>query len=477
MPQYRADQIGSLTRPEPLKQARAAFRAGQLDPSALRQVEDEAILDALAHQAQIGIPIVTDGEFRRDAWQTDVSDAVQGFVEQYPVVKRTLPDGQIQELEMHTKAVRDRLRPIRRITANFLPFLQHHTGRPFKVTMPSPAMVSRGAFLKGTTEMRTRPDTTCCAICCRSTSQRCAPWPPKACRTSSWMKASSPTCGRTGARRFVPKGWIPSRSLPRTLPPRILVGICFRQTRSCAPSTCVVAAAPQRAAAVTTSGWRSACSTSSAFNGSCSSTTATLSAGFDPLRFLPKGKTVVLGLVTSKDPRLEDEDDLLRRIDEAARYVSVEQLAISPQCGFGGSADNAFMTRTNSGKSWSWSSASLTEYGARSRLSNEGGRADDGSRTDSPTIPTARRRRCWQHVAACGLRPGSFTRQSNRGSYVCADRRANRCVCTNLGECANVGTGRDHPTDTDGFRSERLDSQVPERSPADVSPVGRWPRA
>ena len=69
-----------------------------------------------------------------------------------------------------------------------------------------------------------------------------------------------------------------------------------------------------------------------------------LVGGFDPLRFLPKGKTVVLGLVTSKDPRLEDEDDLLRRIDEAARYVSVEQLAISPQCGFGGSADNAFMT-------------------------------------------------------------------------------------------------------------------------------------
>ena len=68
--------------------------------------------------------------------------------------------------------------------------------------------------------------------------------------------------------------------------------------------------------------------------------------GFEPLRFVPPGKVVVLGLITSKDPRLEDEDMLLRRIEEAARYIPLEQLALSPQCGFGGSADNAFMTPT-----------------------------------------------------------------------------------------------------------------------------------
>jgi 5-methyltetrahydropteroyltriglutamate--homocysteine methyltransferase len=66
--------------------------------------------------------------------------------------------------------------------------------------------------------------------------------------------------------------------------------------------------------------------------------------GFEPLRFLPKGKTVVLGLVTSKDPTLEDQDDLIRKIEQASRFCSIEQLAISPQCGFGGSADNHFMT-------------------------------------------------------------------------------------------------------------------------------------
>ena len=66
--------------------------------------------------------------------------------------------------------------------------------------------------------------------------------------------------------------------------------------------------------------------------------------GFEPLRFLPKGKVVVLGLVSSKEPVLENEDALLRRIEEAGKYAPIEQLAISPQCGFGGSADNAFMS-------------------------------------------------------------------------------------------------------------------------------------
>jgi len=146
---FRADQVGSLTRPAELKQARSAFRTGQIQRSALREVEDRAILDALAHQVQVGMPVLSDGEFRRDAWQTDISDAVEGFVEQYPVVKRTLPDGQVVELEMHTKAVKDRLTQIRRITQGFLPFLQQHAERSFKVTMPSLAMVSRGGFKIG----------------------------------------------------------------------------------------------------------------------------------------------------------------------------------------------------------------------------------------------------------------------------------------------------------------------------------------
>ena len=139
MQSYRADQVGSLTRPGELKQAREAFRAGQFSRDALREVEDRAILDALEHQRQVGLQILSDGEFRRDAWQTDLSDAVEGFVDEYPIVEQRLPDGSLVNLEMHSKAVRDKIRPRRRITAGFVPFLTEHVPGSFKATLPSPA--------------------------------------------------------------------------------------------------------------------------------------------------------------------------------------------------------------------------------------------------------------------------------------------------------------------------------------------------
>jgi hypothetical protein len=78
------------------------------------------------------MPVFSDGEFRRDAWQTDLSDALDGFVEDYPVIDLTLPDGTVAELELHTKAVRERVRAVRRITAGFVPFLKEHSPGPFK---------------------------------------------------------------------------------------------------------------------------------------------------------------------------------------------------------------------------------------------------------------------------------------------------------------------------------------------------------
>src|ERR1700730_510955 len=126
MEQDRADQVGSLTRPEELKHARIAFRSGQLSREAPRAGEDRAILEALEHQRQVGMPICSDGEFRRDAWQTDLSDAVEGFLHEYAFVKQRLPDGRVFELDMHDKAVKDKVRARRRITASFVPFLKEH---------------------------------------------------------------------------------------------------------------------------------------------------------------------------------------------------------------------------------------------------------------------------------------------------------------------------------------------------------------
>jgi len=89
------------------------------------------------------------------------------------------------------------------------------------------------------------------------------------------------------------------------------------------------------------------------------------SGGFEPLRLVPRGKGVVLGLVTTKEPRLESQDELRRRIDEAAKYVPLENLALSPQCGFASVAAGICFPSTNSGTSSNSSWKPLTKYGGQ----------------------------------------------------------------------------------------------------------------
>jgi 5-methyltetrahydropteroyltriglutamate--homocysteine methyltransferase len=344
MQEYRADQVGSLTRPDELKQARIAFRSGQMTRNALREIEDRAIVDALAHQKQVGMPIFSDGEFRRDAWQTDLSDAVEGFVEDYPVVKQTLPDGRVVELEMHTKAVKGRIHAVRRITANFVPFLKEHSPGPFKVTLPSPAMASRGGFLKGVTDRvySTRHELLADFVPIYQDEMRAL-----ADDGVAYIQMDE------GFISYVNDNWRESLRAQGLDPEKELTADIA------AENACWDLLPPDRVARAMhiCRGSRTAARGTGGYEWLAEHLfdqlhvdrflleyDSELVGGFEPLRFLPKGKTVVLGLVTSKEPQLEPEDQLLRRIDEASKYTPVEQLAISPQCGFGGSADNAFMT-------------------------------------------------------------------------------------------------------------------------------------
>jgi methionine synthase II (cobalamin-independent) len=340
---YRADQVGSLTRPPELKRAREAFRAGQLGREALREVEDRAILDALEQQRRIGFPIYSDGELRRDAWQTDLSDAVEGFVRDYPVVKQTLPDGRVVELEMHTKAVEARLRARRRISAGFLPFLKQHAPGPYKVTMPSPAMAARGGFKAGLTDRvyPTRAELLADLVAIYQEEMRAL-----AAEGVPYVQLDE------GFNAYVRDEWREGLMQEGRDPEQVLAQDIDAENAcwDLLPATAVRATHLCR-------GSRTANRGAGTYEWLCERLLDRLHVdrflfeydsdavgGFEPLRFLPKGKVVVLGLVTSKDPTLESQDTLLRKIEEASKYAPVEQLAISPQCGFGGSADNAFMT-------------------------------------------------------------------------------------------------------------------------------------
>jgi 5-methyltetrahydropteroyltriglutamate--homocysteine methyltransferase len=341
---YRADQIGSLTRPPKLKRARTAFLDRQIDREHLRRVEDQCILDALEHQQQMGMPIFTDGELRRDAWQTDLSEAVEGFVAEYPVAEMRLPDGSVRKLEMHTKAISGKLRPVRRITATFLPFLLDHAPGPAKVTIPSPIHAARGGFQAGVTDRvyASREEVLADLVPIYQTEMRAL-----ATDGVAYVQLDE------GFTSYVRADWR-NRLAAQGLDPEQELAADIAAENACwdllPPDQVTRGMHLCRGSRTQTRGsgtydWLAERLFSELHvDRFLLEYDSELVGGFEPLRFLPKGKVAVVGLVTSKDPTLESKDQLLHRIDEASRHVPLEQLAISTQCGFGGSWDNDFMT-------------------------------------------------------------------------------------------------------------------------------------
>src|SRR5690242_5726764 len=133
----RADQVGSLLRPASLLQARRDHADGRLSPAELREREDAAILAALARQRDLGIGVLTDGEFRRGSWITDMAEAVEGFEPRSRTIEWLGPGGGSEAST--SQVVGARLRQRRRLTGTEAAFLGAHAGGPYKVTLPAPS--------------------------------------------------------------------------------------------------------------------------------------------------------------------------------------------------------------------------------------------------------------------------------------------------------------------------------------------------
>jgi 5-methyltetrahydropteroyltriglutamate--homocysteine methyltransferase len=340
----KADQVGSLTRPDALLGARDKFRRGEIDHASLTSLEDDVILEALARQRDLGMEVLTDGEFRRDAWQTDITYALDGFSPEWPVVWNTLPDGSVVELEMHTKPIVGRLRQVRRITEHESSYLLRHAAGPVKITMPSPHTTAWGSYQPGVSDgaYASREEVFADLVPIYQDEMRAL-----VSEGVSYIQLDEgfTRYGRPEAREAMRgAGDDPEALLARDIE---IENACY--------------AAAKGADVVLGSHLCRGSRTASRGDGDYEWLAERLFGeldvdrflfeydseavgGFEPLRFLPKGKTVVLGLVTSKDPVIEDQDELIRQIERASKFCPVEQLAISPQCGFGGSADNHFMT-------------------------------------------------------------------------------------------------------------------------------------
>jgi 5-methyltetrahydropteroyltriglutamate--homocysteine methyltransferase len=345
---YRADHVGSFLRPAEVKEARAACREGRLSLEQLHNLEDRAILAAVERQRSIGIDVFTDGEFRRSGFQNDLIEAVEGFVATArPAVVRIWqgPGGEPQE-QGTRQVVGGMLRPVRRLTEHQTRFLQAHAPGPVKMTLPSPNQFPAISFQPGVTEpfYPTRSDLlqALVAIIKQEIAALVEDGVP-------YIQVDEPRYSYyvdpKWRQHLRDLGEDPDRSFDAAIAAdnACLQGV-QRRGLTVAMHIC---------RGNNESKWYAEGGYEPIAEKLFGSLTVdrylleydTARAGtFEPLRFMPRDKLVVLGLVSSKDPRLESQDELLRRIDEAARYVPIENLALSPQCGFASTAAGNLLT-------------------------------------------------------------------------------------------------------------------------------------
>jgi methionine synthase II (cobalamin-independent) len=347
-PPFRADHVGSLLRPPELLAARKRFAAGEIDAAVLREAEDAAIRDVIAMQGAIGLRTATDGEFRRTSWHMDFIYALGGISrtdEQLTVSFRNAQGG----LEFTSAALRvdGPIRLERTIFGEDFAYLKAHTApdQVAKLTIPSPSMVHyRGG--RAAIDPAVYPDEDAFwADLSAAYAQQVAAIAAAGCTYLQLDDTSLAYLNDPAQRELVAsRGGDPAHQHERYI----------------AQINTALAGRPE-GLHVTTHMCRGNFRSSWAAEGSYDFVAEALfggldvdgffcewdderSGGFEPLRFVPAGKQVVLGLVTTKSGRLESKDDLKRRIDEAARYVPLEQLCLSPQCGFSSTVEGNALT-------------------------------------------------------------------------------------------------------------------------------------
>jgi 5-methyltetrahydropteroyltriglutamate--homocysteine methyltransferase len=339
--QPRSEVVGSLLRPAELAAARKRAEAGELEPAAFKAIEDRAVDEAIRLQEDAGIDVVTDGELRRYAFYGHLVDAFDGF-DKLGGWAIPFRDETGDELVLRRPVVVERLRFRRSMCAEEWVYVRARAGRPGKVTVLSAqqaaayydpekskdAYATRDEYLADIVDVSRREVDELVRLGCTyiqiDAPQYAALLDPRM-REGYRQRGSDPeelidrcieldnaiieghpgvtfglhVCRGNNQSRFYAEGdYEPiARIFERTLFQRFLLE--YDDQRS---------------------------------------------GGFSPLRHVPEDRTVVLGLVTTKKPGMETEDELKARIDEAAGYVPLERLALSPQCGFASTMEGNHIT-------------------------------------------------------------------------------------------------------------------------------------
>jgi 5-methyltetrahydropteroyltriglutamate--homocysteine methyltransferase len=335
-PPFRADHVGSFLRPKYLLDAREQKAKGEISAAQLRAVEDKAIAEIVKFQEDVGLQSITDGEFRRTYFHIDFLEQLGGVKTDIPVTIRK-PDG-TEELAPPVMRVVDKVRHVKDIQRADFEYLksQVSAGRTPKVTIPSPTMLHfRGgragiskehypelepAFYDDVAnaygdELRSLAAAGCTYVQMDDTNM--AYLCDEKMREAARSRGDDPNELPHRYAKFINKV-VAQKPAGMTLAMHLCRGN-FKSTHAAAGNYEPVA---------------EALLAEMNLDAYFMEYDDDRSGDFRPLRFLPKGKIVVLGLVTTKFGEMESKDALKRRIDEAAKYAPLEQLALSPQCGF-----------------------------------------------------------------------------------------------------------------------------------------------
>jgi 5-methyltetrahydropteroyltriglutamate--homocysteine methyltransferase len=346
-PFFRADQVGSLLRPAAVHEARERFARGALDAAALRAVEDAAIREVVAQQERIGLPVVTDGEFRRENWYADFIGGLRGVeiraAQANPAFKDD-PDHEVTYVPKNVVTVARLERPEPVLVRDFT-YLASVATHAAKITIPSPSRLHFHGG-RGVVSVDAYPDIEdFFADVVRVYRAEIAALEAAGCR---YIQIDDPLFSYFISERMraeiVANGEVPEARLARYVR---LINDCIAERRADTAVGIHVCRGNARSAWIAEGGYERI---AEALFGGLHNDHFLLeydddrSGDFAPLRFIPTGKRVVLGLVTTKNGRLEDRATLLRRIEEATAYVPLENLAISPQCGFASVVEGNIIT-------------------------------------------------------------------------------------------------------------------------------------
>jgi 5-methyltetrahydropteroyltriglutamate--homocysteine methyltransferase len=341
---YRADHIGSLLRPAELLQA----RSGPTDTAKLRALEDKHILRVIERQKALGFKIFTDGELRRGNFMSDFNEAVQG-IDEGVAVARTWQTGAgpSSRPSMVPGTVTGKIKQARRLTGHELAFVKQHSPGDVKVTLPTANQFPAIYYKKGISDKvyPTYSDFLWDIVpIIKSEIQALSN------EGVQYIQIDAPRYSY-----YIDPKWRTYVKTEMGLDPDQALDEAIRADNACLEGA-------QRAGVILAihlcrGNNRSQWYAEGGYDAIAEKLFGQLNVdaflleyeseragSFQPLRFVPRGKTVVLGLVSSKLAELESADHLAKRIDEASRHVPMENLALSPQCGFASTMEGNLLT-------------------------------------------------------------------------------------------------------------------------------------